>query len=161
MLLLFGTVFGPRDPLYYETPGPAYVTPQDSYTAASYEYASPSYTVRGYDGSSYAAPSPSYGVGGSDGTFQTSFYDQVSIENIRPPRDGGIEECYCVPQGQCPANKIVSNTFKDYSNLINPRNKNSNPGISSFLFSLLSTSVLPTEVMPAFEFLFLGLIKFE
>ena len=44
-----------------------------------------------------------------------------------------------MPQGQCPANKIVRNTFKDYSNLINPRNKNSNAGITSVGRTLVET----------------------
>ena len=111
---------------YHDTPHPVYVPPQDYDSAASSEYASPSYAVTSSD---YEEPISSNYVGGLD-TFQTSFSDQ-SIEHIRPPRDEHLEECYCVPQGQCPANKIVSTTFKDYSNLINPRNKNSNAGITS------------------------------
>ena len=42
-----------------------------------------------------------------------------------------MADCYCVPQDQCPSHKTVSNPGKDYSSLINPRNKNSNAGIIS------------------------------
>ena len=63
--------------------------------------------------------------------FQTTFVDHTSIENIRPPRENVLTECYCVPKDQCPSHKIVSNPGKDYSSLINPRNKNSNAEIIS------------------------------
>ena len=49
----------------------------------------------------------------------------------RPTREGRLDECYCVPVAQCPAHKILGNSFKDYSNLINPRVKNSNIGITA------------------------------
>ena len=65
------------------------------------------------------------------GTFQTTFVGHKSIENIRPPREDVQTECYCVPQDQCPSDKTVSNPGKEYSSLINPRNKNSNAGIIS------------------------------
>ena len=65
------------------------------------------------------------------GTFQTTFSGHTSIEKIRPPREDVQTECYCVPQDQCPSHEIVSNPGKDYSSLINPRNKNSNTGIIS------------------------------
>merc|ERR1712168_595119 len=45
--------------------------------------------------------------------------------------EGRLDECYCVPVAQCPANKILGSSFKDYSNLINPRVKNSDIGITA------------------------------
>merc|ERR1711913_71196 len=66
-------------------------------------------------------------------SFQTSFSTKASdySEKARPVREGRLDECYCVPVAQCPANKILGNSFKDYSNLINPRVKNSNIGITA------------------------------
>ena len=56
--------------------------------------------------------------------YQTSF-SAGQPEPSRPVRSGRLEECYCVPVAQCPADKIMGNTpQKDYSKLINPRVKN-------------------------------------
>ena len=56
--------------------------------------------------------------------YQTSF-SAGQPEPSRPVRSGRLEECYCVPAAQCPADKIMGNIpQKDYSKLINPRVKN-------------------------------------
>ena len=56
--------------------------------------------------------------------YQTQF-SSAPAEQARPVRSGRVEEGYCVPVAQCPANKILGNSpQKDYSKLINPRVKN-------------------------------------
>merc|ERR1712157_479228 len=49
-------------------------------------------------------------------------------------RSGRLDECYCVPVAQCPADKILGNApVKDYSSLINPRVKNPDIDITASL----------------------------
>ena len=67
-------------------------------------------------------------LGGQDNLYQTRFTEIIKPrpqEQKRPVRSGRLDECYCVPVAQCPADKILSNApVKDYSSLINPRVKN-------------------------------------
>jgi len=52
------------------------------------------------------------------------FNQGVSLN--RPPREGRFDECYCVPSHQCEPSRVLGLTVnKDYSNLIDPRNKHS------------------------------------
>ena len=125
-------------PTYQERPQPVFVPEKDLTASPSSEYAFSSYSApnSGYqqlDSSSYDGA-----VGGPD-TFQTSYTDAVSLENIRPARDSRLEDCYCVPVSQCPTKKIVGGTVKDYSSLINPRNKNLNDNVISARRTLLES----------------------
>ena len=57
--------------------------------------------------------------------YQTQFSSSSAPGPARPVRSGRLDQCYCVPAAQCPANKIMGNSpQKDYSKLINPRVKN-------------------------------------
>jgi len=132
----------------YGAPKPSYGAPEQSYLSTNYD--APTTGYRGpkpsYSGpnADYGAPSVSYGAPLTSynspaskvdtvSSFQTSFSTQTSdfSEKTRPVREGRLDECYCVPVGQCPANKILGNSFKDYSNLINPRVKNPNIAITA------------------------------
>ena len=63
--------------------------------------------------------------------YQTRF-DKIKKTEKRPVRSGRLDECFCVPVSQCPADKILGNTpTKDYSKLINPRVKNPNIDITA------------------------------
>ena len=67
----------------------------------------------------------------NDDLYQTRF-DKVDKVEKRPVRSGRLDECFCVPVSQCPADKILGNTpNKDYSKLINPRVKNPNIDITA------------------------------
>ena len=75
---------------------------------------------------------------GQDNLYQTSFTEVTEVkkpqEQKRPVRSGRLDECYCVPVAQCPADKILGNTpVKDYSSLINPRVKNPDIDITASL----------------------------
>jgi len=123
-------------PPSYDTPTTGYRGPKPSYNAPSAEYGAPK---PGYNAPSvtYGAPLTSYDSLTSKfdtvSSFQTSFSAEGSeySEKARPVREGRLDECYCVPVAQCPANKILGSSFKDYSNLINPRVKNSDIGITA------------------------------
>jgi len=97
----------------------------DPYTSSSSEHASSSYNFQdsGYPGS-LDSPYEAFSPGNEDNTYQTSF-----SENIRPGRGAG--QCYCVTQSQCPPGRVVGYTTKDYSALINPRNKGIHQGIAA------------------------------
>ena len=109
-------------------PQPVYQPQDDSYSSASSEYASPSYA---FSSSGQQGAYEAFNKVGDPAGFQTSFSGHGSPENFRPPRADGQAECYCVAQGQCPSHRIVGHTEKDYSSLINPRNKDLNAGITS------------------------------
>jgi len=126
-------------PTYQDRPQPVYVPMDDLATSASSEYAAPRSGYHQLESSSYGGA-----VGGPD-TFQTSFTDTASLENIRPARDSRLEDCYCVPLSQCPANKIVGGTVKDYSSLINPRNTNLNADFTSAARTLLGSEENTSE----------------
>merc|ERR1711892_1111017 len=146
----------------YGAPKPSYNAPKPSYSATSSEYGAPKPSYKAPQPSSdYGAPKPTYNTPSvshgapltsyngpsskvdTTSSFQTSFSVQPSdlSENTRPVREGRVDECYCVPVGQCPADKILGNSYldyskpkteiKDYSNLINPRVKNSDIGITA------------------------------
>ena len=67
----------------------------------------------------------------NDDLYQTRF-DKIQKVEKRPVRSGRLDECFCVPVSQCPADKILGNTpNKDYSALINPRVKNPNIDITA------------------------------
>ena len=75
---------------------------------------------------------------GHDNLYQTSFTEVTEVkkpqEQERPVRSGRLDECYCVPVAQCPADKILGNApVKDYSSLINPRVKNPDIDITASL----------------------------
>ena len=75
---------------------------------------------------------------GQDNLYQTSFTEVTEVkkpqEQKRPVRSGRLDECYCVPVAQCPADKILGNApVKDYSSLINPRVKNPDIDITASL----------------------------
>ena len=75
---------------------------------------------------------------GQDNLYQTSFTEVTEVkkpqEQQRPVRSGRLDECYCVPVAQCPADKILGNApVKDYSSLINPRVKNPDIDITASL----------------------------
>merc|ERR1711913_60423 len=134
-------------PPSYDTPTTGYRGPKPSYNAPTSQYGAPNSVPSSEYGApqpSYSAPSVSYGSPLTSydsltskldtvSSFQTSFSTKASdySEKARPVREGRLDECYCVPVAQCPANKILGNSFKDYSNLINPRVKNSNIGITA------------------------------
>ena len=106
---------------------PAHGAP--SHGAASYSFGAP--------GSTYNPPSsdhvpsrvyrgPQTSTRKVDGLelYQTQFSSSSAPGSARPTRTGRLDECYCVPVGQCPANQILGNSpQKDYSKLINPRVK--------------------------------------
>ena len=146
----------------YGAPKPSYNAPKPSYSATSSEYGAPKPSYKAPQPSSeYGAPKPTYNTPSvsygapltsyngpsskvdTTSSFQTSFSVQPSdlSENTRPVREGRVDECYCVPVGQCPADKILGNSYldyskpkteiKDYSTLINPRVKNSDIGITA------------------------------
>jgi len=123
-------------PPTYDTPTTGYRGPKPTYNAPGSVYGAPK--------PSYNAPSVSYGEPLSSydpvskldslSSFQTSFISEDTVlaaGNDRPVREGRLDECYCVPVSQCPASKVLGNSFKDYSNLINPRVKNSDIGITA------------------------------
>merc|ERR1711970_624246 len=134
-------------PPSYDTPTTGYRGPKPSYNAPTSQYGAPNSVPSSEYGApqpSYSAPSITYGSPLTSydsltskldtvSSFQTSFSTKASdySEKARPVREGRLDECYCVPVAQCPANKILGNSFKDYSNLINPRVKNSNIGITA------------------------------
>ena len=75
---------------------------------------------------------------GQDNLYQTSFTEVTEVkkplQQERPVRSGRLDECYCVPVAQCPADKILGNApVKDYSSLINPRVKNPDIDITASL----------------------------
>merc|ERR1712038_1895031 len=135
-------------PPSYNTPTTGYRGPKPSYNGPTTHYGAPHAhnsvptSEYGAPKPSYNAPSATYGAPSYDSltskldtvsSFQTSFSAEGSgySEKARPVREGRLDECYCVPVAQCPANKILGSSFKDYSNLINPRVKNSDIGITA------------------------------
>merc|ERR1712072_750218 len=135
-------------PPSYNTPTTGYRGPKPSYNAPNTHYGAP-HAHNSVPTSEYGAPKPSYNAPSATygspsydsltskldtvSSFQTSFSAEGSdySEKARPVREGRLDECYCVPVAQCPANKILGSSFKDYSNLINPRVKNSDIGITA------------------------------
>ena len=130
------------------TPTTGYRGPKPSYNAPTTHYGAP-HAHNSVPSSEYGAPKPTYNAPSANygspsydsltskldtvSSFQTSFSAEGSdySEKARPVREGRLDECYCVPVAQCPANKILGSSFKDYSNLINPRVKNSDIGITA------------------------------
>ena len=103
----------------YNTPAESFGPPPTYVLGASYDN-----PITNYRGPKQSAQiySPTKKADNLD-LYQTSFKSEVEVS--RPVRSGRLEECYCVPVAQCPADKIMANKpNKDYSSLINPRVKN-------------------------------------
>ena len=119
----------PVDPL--TTYSSSYNTPITHYTGPK---ATNSYSISKIDTQkNLYQPLP-----GQDNLYQTSFTEVTEVkkpqEQKRPVRSGRLDECYCVPVAQCPADKILGNApVKDYSSLINPRVKNPDIDITASL----------------------------
>ena len=105
----------------YGAPTHSFGPPQSSYNPPS----SHSVPTGGYRGPKQTQAGFTSKIDAVDlSLYQTSF-SAGQPEPSRPVRSGRLEECYCVPVAQCPADKIMGNTpQKDYSKLINPRVKN-------------------------------------
>jgi len=137
-------------PPSYDTPTSGYRGPKPSYNAPSSQYGAPQGS-NSVPSSEYGAPKPTYNEPSvtygtpltsyksasskldTISSFQTTFSGEASdfTEKGRPVREGRLDECYCVPVAQCPTDKILGNSYKDYSNLINPRVKSSDIGITA------------------------------
>ena len=103
----------------YGAPTHSFGPPQSSYNPPT----SHSIPTAGYRGPKKAQAGFTSKIDTID-LYQTSF-SAGQTEPSRPVRSGRLEECYCVPVTQCPADKIMGNIpQKDYSKLINPRVKN-------------------------------------
>ena len=127
----------------YNTPAESYGAPLsssssynqqlDTYAApaapASQSYSNPITNYRGPKQSSQVySPTASKKIDNLE-LYQTNFNVDSSP---RPVRSGRLDQCYCVPAGQCPADKIIGNKpNKDYSKLINPRVKNTQIDITA------------------------------